>query len=85
MSVAASVTNASQQQQGGFRRFWRALRQLFHEAIGAVFAVLALGWLNAALRAWTRDVARWLIALAVTVALLFVFFSVTSFRRARKL
>jgi len=38
--------------QGGFRRLWRVLRQLFHEAIGALFAVLALGWLNAALRAW---------------------------------
>lgn len=52
---------------------------------GAVFAVLALAWLNAALRAWTRDVARWLIALAVSVAALFLFFSVTSFLRARKL
>jgi hypothetical protein len=53
--------------------------------IGAIFAVLALAWLNAALRAWNRDVARWLIALAVTVAALFVFFAVTSFLRARKL
>jgi len=31
------------------------------------FAVLALGWLNAALRAWTRDVARWLVGIAVAV------------------
>jgi len=69
----------------GFRRLWRALKQLFHEVIGAVFAILALAWLNAALRAWTRDVARWLIALAVGVAALFLFFSVTSFLRARKL
>ena len=84
MSTAASATAATHQ-QGGFRRLWRVLRQLFHEAIGAVFAVLALGWLNAALRAWTRDVARWLIGLAVAVALLFVFFAVTSFRKARKL
>ena len=52
---------------------------------GAVFAVLALAWLNAALRAWTRDVARWLIAMAVGVAAIFVFFAVTSFVRARKL
>jgi VIT1/CCC1 family predicted Fe2+/Mn2+ transporter len=72
-------------QQGGFRRLWRVLKQLFHEMIGAIFAVLALAWLNAALRAWNRDVARWLIALAVTVAALFVFFAVTSFLRARKL
>ena len=84
MSTAASATTAPQQ-QGGFRRLWRALKQLFHEAIGAIFAVLALAWLNAAFRAWTRDVARWLIGLAVAVAMLFVFFAVTSFRRARKL
>jgi len=84
MSTAANAATAPRQ-QGGFRRLWRALRQLFHEATGAIFAVLALGWLNAALRAWTRDVARWLIGLAVAVALLFVFFAVTSFRRARKL
>ncbi len=84
MSTAASAATAPQQQQGGFRRLWRVLRQLFHEAIGAVFAVLALGWLNAALRAWTRDVARWLIGIAVAVALLFLFFAITSFRKARK-
>jgi hypothetical protein len=84
MSTAASATNAAQN-QGGFRRLWRALRQLFHEIVGAAFAVLALGWLNTALRAWTRDAARWLIALPVGVALLFVFFAVTSFRKARRL
>jgi chromate transport protein ChrA len=68
----------------GFRRLWRVVKQLFHEVTGAVFAVLALGWLNAAARAWTRDVAHWLIALAVCVAALFGFFSVTQFLRARK-
>jgi multisubunit Na+/H+ antiporter MnhB subunit len=84
MSTAARATTA-RQPQGGFRRLWRALRQLFHEAVGAVFALLALGWLNAAFRVWTRDGARWLIGLAVGVALLFVLFSATSFRRARRL
>ena len=84
MSSAANAASASQP-QGGFRRFWRALRQLFHEVVAAMFAVLALGWLNAALRAWTRDVAGWLIAIAVAVALLFVFFAITSFRKARKM
>ena len=83
MSTAASAATAPQP-QGGFRRFWRALRQLFHELIAAVFAVLAFGWLNAALRAWTRDAARWLVGVAVAVALLFAFFAVTSFRKARK-
>jgi galactitol-specific phosphotransferase system IIC component len=85
MSTLATSPAAASRPQGSFQRLWRALRQLFHEATGAVFAVLALGWLNSALRAWTRDVAPWLIALAVAVALLFLFFAVTSFRKARKL
>lgn len=83
MSTTANATGASR--SGGFRRLWRVLRQLFHEVVGAVFAILALGWLNAAFRAWTRDASRWLIALAVSVAALLVFFAVTSFRYARKL
>jgi len=51
----------------GFRRLWRTVKQVFHEVVGAMFAVLALGWLNSAFRAWTRDVAYWLIAMAVAV------------------
>lgn len=49
-----------------------------------MFAVLALAWINSAVRAWTGDVAHWLIALAVCVAGLFGFFSVTQFIRARR-
>jgi uncharacterized integral membrane protein len=84
MSTTANAASSSQP-QGGFRRLWRVLRQLFHEVVGAVFAVLAVGWLNAAFRAWSRDASRWLVALAVAVAGLLVFFAVTSFRFARKL
>ena len=84
MSTVASATAAPPQRRG-FQRLWRVLRQLFHEATGAIFAVLAIAWLNAAFRAWTRDGVAWLIAIAVAVALLFAFFAVTSFRRARKL
>ena len=83
MSTVASAATTPQQ-QGGFRRFWRALHQLFHEIIAAFFAVLAVAWLNAALRAWTRDTAHWLIAMAVAVALLLAFFALTSFRKARR-
>ena len=83
MSTTANAASASR--QGGFRRLWRVLRQLFHEVVGAVFAILALGWLNAAFRAWTRDASRWLVVLAVSVAALLVFFAVTSFRYSRKL
>ena len=69
----------------GFRRLWRTVKQVFHEVVGAMFVVLALGWLNSAFRAWTRDVAYWLIAMAVAVAGLFVVFAVSSFRRSRQL
>jgi hypothetical protein len=84
MSTVASAA-AAPNQQGGFRRFWRTLRQIYHEVTAAVFAVLALAWLNAALRAWTRDTARWLIAIAIAVAVVFVFFAVTQFRKSRQL
>jgi hypothetical protein len=71
--------------QSGFRRVWRALKQLFHEVMGALFGILAIAWLNISVRAWTtRDVAHWLLAIPFAVAALFVFFSVTSFRRARR-
>jgi len=69
----------------GFERLWRVVKQLFYEIVGAMFAVLAIGWLNSAFRAWTRDVAHWLIAVSVGVAVLFIFFAVSSFRRARQL
>jgi hypothetical protein len=84
--VATSIrTSQAQPAQRGFTRLWRALKQLFHEAVGALFAVLAIAWLNSILRAWTRDVAIWIIALAATVVGLFIFFAVTSFQRARKI
>jgi hypothetical protein len=82
-STAASPAAAPR--QGGFHRFWRALKQLFLEVAGAIFAFLGIVWLNVALRSWTRDVAHWLLAAAVAFALLFFFFAVSSFRRARKL
>jgi glycerol uptake facilitator-like aquaporin len=67
----------------GFKRLWRVLKQLFYEVVGAMFAILAFVWLNYAFRAWTRDLAHWLIGVTVAVAALFLFFAVSSFRRAR--
>lgn len=83
MSTVAK-TFSRQAERRGFRRLWRVLKQLFHEVIGASFAVLALGWLNSALRAWTRDAAHWLIGVSIAVGLIFIAFSVSSFRRARQ-
>ncbi len=84
MSTAPGMASPSSELRG-FRRLWRVLRQLFYEFVGAAFAVLAFGWLNSAFRAWTRDVAHWLIGVSIAVALLFIFFAVSSFRRARQL
>jgi hypothetical protein len=84
MPTPSSVALA-QNESRGFRRLWRTIKQIFHEVVGAMFAVLAFGWLNSAFRAWTRDVAHWLIALAVAVAAIFIVFAVSSFRRSRQL
>jgi len=84
MSTAAGTASRSPELRG-FQRLWRALKQIFYETVGAAFALLAFAWLNTAIRAWTRDVAHWLIGVSIVVALLFVFFAVSSFRRARSL
>ncbi|MGB2592333.1 MAG: hypothetical protein WBG02_19245 [Candidatus Acidiferrum sp.] len=83
MSSAASPAAAPQ--QSGFQRFWRTVRQIFLEVVGAIFAVLGLSWLTLVLRSWSRDVAHWLIATAFAVSLSFFFFAVSSFRRSRRL
>ncbi len=82
---SAAASPAAPPRHGSFHRFWRTLKQLFLELAGAMFAVLGFAWLNLALRSWNRDVAHWLIATAVAVALLFFFFALSSFRRSRKL
>jgi cell division protein FtsW (lipid II flippase) len=84
MSTAAHTAPRSPEPTG-FRRLWRVLKQLFYEAVGAAFAILAFAWLNYAFRAWTRDAALWLIGVIIAFALLFVFFAVSSFHRARSL
>jgi hypothetical protein len=84
MSSAASLPGA-RIKLDGFRRLWRTLKQLFNEVIGALFAVLAFAWLNAAIRAWSRDAAYWLVAIAAVLGALFLFFAFTSFRRSRKI
>jgi hypothetical protein len=84
MSTVASLHGA-RTQRGRFRRLWRTLKQLFHEVIAAIFAVLSFSWFNAAVRAYTRDAAYWLVAIAGIVAASFLFFAFTSFRRARSI
>jgi len=82
---SAATSPAVAPRQGGFQRFWRALKQLFLEVAGAMFAFVGIVWLNVALRSWSRDIAHWLVAAAVAFAFLFFFFALSSFRRARRL
>jgi len=84
MSTAAGIASRPPEPRG-FKRLWRVLKQIFYEAVGAMFAILAFAWLNMAFRSWTHDGAKWLVGVAIAVALLFVFFAVSSFRRARSL
>jgi hypothetical protein len=83
--ATAEEAGGESRRPGGFARLWRTLKQLFHEMVGAVFAVLALAWIQSAIRAWSRDGARWLVATALLVAAVMAAFSFTSFRRARQI
>jgi len=76
----------SAQKRGGgfFRTVWRVARQVFHEATGAMFLVLAFFWSAAAVRQWLRGSAPWLWVALGSFALILITFGVTSFRAARR-
>jgi predicted Co/Zn/Cd cation transporter (cation efflux family) len=74
----------SRRPRGFFRTAWRALKQLFHEMTGAMFALLALAALNSALRAWRNGSENWIVALPIAYALVMTYFAVTSFRFAKR-
>jgi glycerol uptake facilitator-like aquaporin len=61
------------------------MRQLFHEAMGAFFAVFALYGLLAAWRQWKVGSVRWLIGFAIAYAIMMAAFSFIAFRRARRI
>ena len=82
---SAATSPAAAPRQGAFHRFWRAAKQLFFEVVGALFAFLGVVWISVAMRSWSRDIAHWLIAVAVGFAFLFFFFALSSFRRAKNL
>lgn len=67
------------------RAFWRVTRQVFHEAMGAFFAVFAVYGLMAAWRQWRVRPVAWVIAFAIAYTITMSAFSVASFRRARKI
>jgi hypothetical protein len=67
------------------RVWWRIARQLFLEVAGAVFALCAVFGSLMAWRQWHSKPTALLIGFAVVYALLMAFFSITSFRRARRI
>ena len=83
-SIPGSRNSTTLAPKGFFGRLWRALRQLFHETTGAMFAILAFVTLMSAFRAWQNGAARWIVALPIAYALMMIYFSVTSFRNARR-
>jgi hypothetical protein len=67
------------------RAFWRVARQIFHEAVGTIFAVFALYGVLAAWRQWKVRPILWLIAFSLAYAVMMIAFSFVAFRRARRI
>jgi len=67
-----------------WRVWWRAARQFFHEAVGALFATFAVYGAVAIWRQWHTRVAAWLLGFAIVYAITMAVFAVSSFRRARR-
>jgi hypothetical protein len=84
MAAVAQTVSPQPPPRKGFRRFWLALKQLFHELVGALFGVFALFWTQNAFRAWSVDAAHWLVGASALLAVLMTAFSFTSFRNARR-
>jgi len=66
------------------RTFWRVGRQLFHETMGAFFALFAAYGVSAAWRQWHHQPAWWLVGFAIIYAVMMAIFAYGSFRRARR-
>ncbi|MFY9804857.1 MAG: hypothetical protein WA211_16490 [Candidatus Acidiferrales bacterium] len=66
------------------RAVWRAARQFFHEATGAVFGMFALYGAVAAWRLWPSRPTYWLLGFTIVYSVTMLVFAITSFRRARR-
>jgi hypothetical protein len=67
------------------RALWRVAKQIFHEAIGTIFAVFAFYGGLAAWRQWKTRPIVWLMAFSIAYTITMVAFSFASFRRARRI
>jgi hypothetical protein len=62
----------------------RAVRQLFHEAAGALFLAFSIVGAAGAWREWQRGSPGWIIGVAAGFAAMMAWFAVASFRSARR-
>lgn len=67
------------------RAMWRVAQQIFHEAIGAIFAVFAFYGGLAAWRQWKTRPIVWLMAFSIAYTIAMLAFSFAAFRRARRI
>jgi hypothetical protein len=70
--------------QAFVRGLLRAIRQLFHEVTGALFAVFTVVGIVGAWREWKQGSQAWLVALPVLFTLMMGYFAVSSFLSARR-
>ena len=67
---------------------WRVARQLFHEAAGTMFLLLAVGGALSTWRYWKQMApgtsGPWSVALAACFTALMAYFALASFRSARR-
>ena len=67
---------------------WRVARQLFHEAAGTMFLLLAAGGAISTWRYWKQMVpgtsGPWIVALAASFTAMMAYFALASFRSARR-
>ncbi|MFZ0640306.1 MAG: hypothetical protein WAN33_07100 [Candidatus Acidiferrales bacterium] len=66
------------------RAFWKLARQLFHEAAGTLFALFAIYAGAACWKQIHQPGGEWIAMFAAAYAAMMVFFSIASFRSARR-
>jgi glycerol uptake facilitator-like aquaporin len=67
-----------------FHYVWRSVRQLFHEATGALFLVFSGVGAFSAVRQWSNPAGHWIAWLAAGYALMMGAFGVNAFRDSRR-
>lgn len=67
-----------------FRVFWKLLRQLFHEAAGALFGIFAIYGGTASWKQSHQPGGQWIAVFAAAYAAIMAFFCISSFRNARR-